>query len=41
MTQANYQKILEKKSTLIDNIWGADPAEIQSISKFNKRFRFL
>ena len=24
-----------------DNIWGADLADIQSISKFNKRFRFL
>ena len=24
-----------------DNIWGADLADIQSISKFNKGFRFL
>ena len=24
-----------------DNIWGADLADIQLISKFNKRFRFL
>ena len=24
-----------------DNIWGADLADIQSIGKFNKRFRFL
>ena len=24
-----------------DNIWGADLADMQLISKFNKRFRFL
>ena len=24
-----------------DNIWGVDLADMQSISKFNKRFRFL
>ena len=24
-----------------DNIWGADLADIQLISKFNRRFRFL
>ena len=28
-------------SPFIDNIWGADLADIQLISKFNKRFRFL
>ena len=28
-------------SSFIDNIWGADLADIQLISKFNKRFRFL
>ena len=28
-------------STSIDNIWGADLADMQLISKFNKRFRFL
>ena len=25
----------------IDNIWGADLADMQLISKFNKEFRFL
>ena len=29
------------QSRFIDNIWGADLADIQLISKFNKRFRFL
>ena len=29
------------QSLFIDNIWGADLADIQSISKFNKEFRFL
>ena len=29
------------QSPFIDNIWGADLADIQLISKFNKRFRFL
>ena len=28
-------------SPFLDNIWGADLAEMQFISKFNKRFRFL
>ena len=34
---------LEKKihSPFIDNIWGADLADMQLISKFNKGFRFF
>ena len=28
-------------STFEDNIWGANLAEMQLITKFNKRFRFL
>ena len=28
-------------SSFIDNIWGADLADMQLISKFNKEFRFL
>ena len=28
-------------SPFIDNIWGADLADVQFISKFNKGFRFL
>ena len=28
-------------STFIDNIWGADLADMQLINKFNKRFSFL
>ena len=28
-------------SSFVDNIWGADVADMQLISKFNKRFRFL
>ena len=28
-------------SPFLDNIWGADLADMQFISKFNKRFRFL
>ena len=28
-------------SSFLDNIWGADLADMQLISKFNKRFRFL
>ena len=28
-------------SSFIDNIWGADLADMQLISKFNQRFRFL
>ena len=28
-------------SSFRDNIWGADLADVQLLSKFNKRFRFL
>ena len=28
-------------STFIDNLWGADSADMQLTSKFNKEFRFL
>ena len=28
-------------SSFIENIWSADSADIQLLSKFNKRFRFL
>ena len=31
----------EVQSLFINNIWGADLADMQLISKFNKRFRFL
>ena len=31
----------EVQSTFIDNIWGADPADMQLRCKFNKGFRFL
>ena len=31
----------QNMSTFIDNIWGADFADMQLISKFNKGFRFL
>ena len=31
----------EKNSPFIDNIWGVDLADMQSISKFNKRVCFL
>ena len=36
-------QIFQKKSRLIfiDNIWGADLADIQLISRSNKGFRFL
>ena len=36
------RKFEERKvySPFIDNIWGADLADIQSISKFNKGIRF-
>ena len=34
-------KIRKVHSTFIDNIWGADLADMQLISKFNKVFRFL
>ena len=46
--QKNYTNHLLRKcderkvqSPFIDNIWGADPADIQLISKFSKGFRFL
>ena len=41
--QTNYWKILKKKvkSPFIDNIWGADLADMQLISKFNKGIHFL
>ena len=37
------RKIEKRKvhSSFIDNIWGADLADLQLISKFNKGFRFL
>ena len=28
-------------SSFRDNVWGVDLADMQSLSKFNKRFRFL
>ena len=31
----------KKKKSLFINIWGAGLADMQLISKFNKRFRFL
>ena len=39
----NIRKFNERKvhSPFIDNIWGADLADMQLIRKFNKRFRFL
>ena len=39
----NYYNFLKKKvhSPFIDNIWGADLADMQLISKYNKGFRFL
>ena len=38
-----YQRGLDKKvySHFIDNTWGADLADMQLLSKFNKGFRFL
>ena len=38
-----YRKFRKRKvqSPFIDNIWGADLADMQLISKFNKGFRFL
>ena len=41
--KAVIKKIKKRKvsSGFRDNIWGADLADIQLISKFNKRFRFL
>ena len=37
------RKFLKRKvrSHFIDNIWGADPANMQLISKFDKETRFL
>ena len=37
------RKLKERKihSSFIDNIWGADLADMQLISKFNKGFKFL
>ena len=39
----NIRKFNKRKaySSFIDNIWGADLADMQLISKFNKEFRFL
>ena len=38
----NYKPIIRKvQSPFIDNIWGADLADIQLISKFNKLIRSL
>ena len=34
-------KKIKVHSPFIDNIWGADPADMQLISKFTKGFRFL
>ena len=34
-------KLRRVYSSFRDNIWGADLADMQSISKFNKTFRFL
>ena len=46
--QKNYTNQLLKKVnkrevqlSFIDNIWGADLADMQLVSKFNKGFRFL
>ena len=35
------KKIKKVYSSFIDNIWGADLADIQLLSKFNKGLRFL
>ena len=37
------RKLTERKVQphFIDNIWGADPADVKLISKLNKGFRFL
>ena len=39
----NIRKLKKRKmySAFKDNIWGADLADMQLISKFNKGFRFL
>ena len=34
-------KDLARRTSFKDNIWGADLADMQSISKFNKGFNFL
>ena len=41
--KANIRKLKKRKmySAFKDNIWGADLADMQLISKFNKGFRFL
>ena len=38
-----YQKFekLKMHSSFVDNIWGADLADMELISNFNKGFRFL
>ena len=35
------EKYNKRKKKFIDNIWGADLADMQLINKFNKRLRFL
>ena len=35
------EKPRKEHSSFIDNIWGAEFADMHLISKFNKRFRFL
>ena len=39
----NNRKFNKRKvhSPFIENVWGADLADMQLISKFNKRFKFL
>ena len=32
---------IKQNLQLVDNVWGADLADMQLISKFNKGFRFL
>ena len=34
-------EILKKEKCIRDNIWGADLADMQLLSKLNKEFRFL
>ena len=38
-----FRKFQKRKvhSTFLDNIWGADLADVQFISKFNKGIRFI
>ena len=46
LTEELHKRIIRKfkkrkvQSPIIDNIWGADLADIQLRSKFNKGFRF-